>query len=267
MNEPEAAVTGQVSTSAAQIYESFFVPALFDQWTQPVLDTAGLAAGHHVLDVGCGTGILARSAARRVAGSGSVDGIDINEGMLTVARRTPAPVTWHHGPAEHLPFPDASFDRVVSQFALMFFADQAAGLTEMARVTRPGGTITIATWAGIDQSPGYATMIELLRRLFGDRVAAALMAPFTLGTEAKLKALTRELLPNTAITRHEGLARFDSLEAWVHTDVRGWTLADLIDDDQYDELLAAAETELAEFVDHNGHVRFPTPALIATAER
>lgn len=265
MDELDSATTGQVKAAAAEIYDSFFVPALFDQWPLRVLDTAGLSAGDDVLDVGCGTGILARAAARRLAGSGSVVGIDVNDGMLAVANRVPEPVSWQRAPAEDLPFLDKSFDRVISQFALMFFTDQAAGLTEMARVTRPGGTITIATWAGIDQSPGYAAMVDLLARLFGDEPAGALMTPFSLGTEDKLKELMRRILPNTIVTTHEGQARFDSLEAWVHTDVRGWTLADMIDDDQCAELLAAARTELAEFVDADGCVRFPAPALIATA--
>ena len=265
MNESDAATHGQVIQSAAEIYEAFFVPALFDQWPERVLDTAGLSTGDDILDVGCGTGTLARTAARRLDGSGSTTGIDINDGMLTIARRTPEPVTWRHGPAEHLPFPDQSFDRVVSQFALMFFADQTTSLTEMARVTRPGGTITIATWASIDQSPGYAAMVHLLQRLFGDKAAAALMAPFTLGTEDKLHDLIDKTLPNATVRLHQGLARFDSLEAWVHTDVRGWTLADMIDDGQYAQLLASAKTELADFVDHNEQVRFPAPALIATA--
>ena len=264
MSELDAANTGQVTATAAETYEAFFVPALFGQWPDRVLDIAGLATGDEVLDVGCGTGIVARAAARRLDGSGSVTGMDINDGMLDVARRAPESVTWRHGPAEHLPFPDQTFDRVVSQFALMFFADQAAALAEMARVTRPGGTITIATWASIDQTPGYAAMIDLLQRLFGHDTAAALQAPFTLGTEDQLTVVLSDVLPDTTITRHEGVARFDSLEAWVHTDIRGWTLADMIDDRQYAELLAAAQTELAAFAEHDGRVRFPAPALIAT---
>lgn len=265
MNELDAATHGQVNQSAAEVYEAFFVPALFGQWPERVLDAAGLAPGDDVLDVGCGTGILARAAARRLNDSGSVTGIDINDGMLTIARRAPEPVTWRHGPAEHLPLPDQSFDRVVSQFAVMFFADQKAGLQEMARVSRPGGTITIATWACVDQSPGYAAIVELLQHLFGDEAANALMAPFSLGTKDKLHDLIDEILPNAAVTLHQGLARFDSLEDWIHTDVRGWTLADMITDDQYTELLAAAKTELADYVDDNEQVRFPAPALIATA--
>lgn len=267
MSERDAASAGQISDPAAEIYETFFVPALFGQWTDTVLDAAGLVAGEDVLDVGCGTGVLARAAARRLDGSGSVTGVDINDGMLAIASRTADAVAWHRAPAERLPFSDRSFDRVVSQFAAMFFADQQASLREMVRVTRPGGSITLATWASIDQSPGYAAMIELLQRLFGDEAAAALMAPFTLGSEAELRRVTRATLPEVVITRHSGTARFDSLEAWVHTDIRGWTLADMIDDEQYATLLAAAKTDLADFVDADGRVSFPAPALVATSSR
>ena len=265
MNEPNLASTGQVTASAAETYEAFFVPALFGQWPDPVLDAARLAAGDDVLDVGCGTGILARTAARRLDQSGSVVGLDINDGMLAVARRSPERVTWQHGSAEHLPFLDCSFDRVVSQFALMFFVDQHAAIEEMVRVTRPGGTVTMATWASIEQSPGYAAMVELIHQLFGHEAADALMAPFTLGTEDKLRQVIDKTLPNATVTCHPGQACFDSLEEWIHTDVRGWTLADLITDEEQTELLAAAKTALASFVDGDGRVRFPAPALIVTA--
>lgn len=265
MNELDPASTGQLTPSAAEIYEDFFVPALFTQWTEAVLDGAGVSAGDDVLDVGCGTGILARAACRRLSGFGTVTGVDINDGMLKVARRLSKAVDWRHGPAEHLPFPRRSFDRVISQFALMFFADQSAGIREMTRVTRPGGTITIATWASIDQSPGYAAMLDLVQRVVGDEAAAALQAPFSLGTEHRLLDISADILPNATITRHEGRARFDSLEAWIHTDVRGWTLAELVTDDDYEHLVAAARTDLAQFVDDDGQVRFPTPALILSA--
>ena len=164
MSKLDAATTGQVTATAAETYETFFVPALFGQWPDRVLDVAGLSAGDDVLDVGCGTGIVARAAARRLDGTGSVTGVDINDGMLTVARRACEPVTWQLGPAEELPFAARSFDRVVSQFALMFFADQTAAVAEMARVVRPGGTVTVVTWAGIEQSPGYAAMVGLLEQ-------------------------------------------------------------------------------------------------------
>ena len=73
---------GQVSASAAEVYDAFFVPALFEQWTDVLLDVADVRPGHRVLDVGCGTGVLARAAHARVGAHGHVAGLDPNDGML-----------------------------------------------------------------------------------------------------------------------------------------------------------------------------------------
>jgi ubiquinone/menaquinone biosynthesis C-methylase UbiE len=261
------AASGQVTATAAEVYDEFFVPALFGQWTEPVLDAARVGAGDRVLDVGCGTGVLARAAAARVGRAGDVVGLDRNEGMLAVARRSAEPITWMHGLAEQLPFPDAGFDRVVSQFVVMFLDDPSAGVAEMARVLAPGGMVTVATWAEVTQSPGYAAMVELLRRVVGPEAAEALLAPFTLGTPALLEDLLAPSFPDVAVTRHEGVARFDSIDAWLHTDIRGWTLADMIDDATYAALLTEAEDVLTDYTDEAGRVSFPAPALLATAAR
>lgn len=265
MNEHASLSTGQVTGSAAEIYESFFVPALFGQWPERVLDAAELQAGDALIDVGCGTGIVARAAAERLAGTGSVTGVDINEGMLAVARSASDSIDWRSAPAEALPFDDGTFDRAVSQFVLMFLPDPTAAVAEMRRVVRPGGSVTVATWSDITESPGYDAMVKLLDRLFGTTVAEALLAPFTLGSESKVIAVAQDVLPDIAVVRHQGEAHFVSLDAWMHTDVRGWTLADMIDDEQFTELLAAARSDLAEFVQPDGSVRFAAPALIASA--
>jgi len=117
--------TFQLSAVAAEAYESTFVPALFAEWAPHLCDLAGVRPGQRVLDVACGTGIVARVAADRLAGAGRVVGVDLNEAMLAVARRVRPDVEWRQGDAEALPFPPASFDRVLCQMALMFFPDRA----------------------------------------------------------------------------------------------------------------------------------------------
>ena len=257
----------RMAVSAAEVYDEFFAPALFDQWPERVLDVAAVAPGQRVLDVGSGTGILSRAAARRVGDQGHVVGLDPNPGMLTVARRSVEPIEWREGVAESLPFEDGSFHRVVSQFAAMFFTDAETAISEMTRVLGPAGRVAIATWASLEETPGYAAMVGLLDRLFGEEAADALRAPFTFGNVGRMKDLLSTSLSGVEVEVFDGTARFPSIERWVFTDIKGWTLAEMIDDDQYAALLAAAESELARFTDVTGAVSFPTPALIASGKR
>ncbi len=256
---------GQVNTAAAEIYEAFFVPALFGQFPEPVLDHAGVAADARVLDVGCGTGFLARAAHRRVGPKGAVAAVDPNDGMLAVARRSEPSIDWRSGVAESLPFDDGSFDHTVSAFATMFFTDRTAALSEMTRVTDAGGTVTIATWSGLDRTPGYEAMVALIADELGDEAANALRAPFALGRLDDVRHLLTPLGSDVRVDEIDGTARFASIASWVHTDVRGWTLADLVDDAAEATLVARAERELARFVSTDGSVEFPSPAIVGTA--
>jgi SAM-dependent methyltransferase len=257
---------GQVSQSAAEVYEEFFIPALFQQWAKQVANAAHLQPGQRVLDVACGTGILARTVAEYVGKSGSVVGLDVNEGMLAIAAQKAPHIEWRQGKAETLPFDDNSFDAVVSQFGLMFFEDRQEALNEMKRVLRPGGHLAVAVWDTLDNSPGYAAMVELLRQLFGEQAANALRSPFILGDVNQLRSLFHDAgIPNAEITTRHGSAHFPSIESWVYTDIKGWTLADMIDDAQYRLLLNEAQKALSPFVTDDGSVIFNAPAHIISA--
>jgi SAM-dependent methyltransferase len=260
--------TGQVTGSTAEIYDKFFLPALFERWAEPVCEAADIRPGDHALDVACGTGVLALEAKRRVGEGGIVCGLDCNPGMLAVARGKSAAIVWEEGRAEELPFADNSLDAVVSQFGLMFFADRKKALSEMWRVLRPGGRLAVAVWAGLERVPGYMAMVTLLDRLFGAETADALYAPYCLGEEKALARLFAAAgIADARVTLHDGPARFLSVASWVHTDIRGWTLADAIDDAQFERLLAEAETEFQDFVAADGTVSFAHPALIVTASK
>jgi SAM-dependent methyltransferase len=256
---------GQVATSAAEVYEEFFVPALFGAWPKIVLAEAAVGSGHRVLDVACGTGVLARQAMSQVGEDGTVVGLDANAGMLAVAKRMEPQIEWKLGIAEDLPFANRSFDRVVSQFGLMFFTDPHRAITEVARVTKAEGRVAIATWASLEETPGYADLVDLLDQLFGDEAAAALRAPYLMGDPFDLESVVASALPDAQVTRHDGVARFESIDDWVHTDIRGWTLSEMIDDAGYARLLGEARRRLARYTDENGRVAFSAPALIATA--
>jgi SAM-dependent methyltransferase len=257
---------GQVTRSAADIYEEFFVPALFEEWAPRVTKAAELKPGQRVLDVACGTGVLAREAARCVQPGGTVTGLDRNEVMLTVARRIAPGIDWRLGRAEALPFPDSSFNAVVSQFGLMFFEEREGALKEMWRVLKPGGRLAVAVWDVLDHSPGYADMVALLQRLFGEKIANELKAPFVLGDKSAFADLLNSAgISGIKIQTPAGSARFPSIQSWVHTDVKGWTLADLIDDKQYRLLQSEAARDLKRYVKSDGTVSFAAPAHVATA--
>ncbi|AZQ68357.1 methyltransferase domain-containing protein [Silicimonas algicola] len=263
-----AAAAGQVSKSAAEIYDEFFVPALFGPWAGPLCDAVEVGPGKDVLDIACGTGATTREAAERVGPSGRVVGLDRNQGMLDVARRRAPDMEWIEGLAEALPFAGGSFDRVLCQFGLMFFDQQTKALNEMARVVRPGGRIALTVWDDVARSPAYAGIIELILEMFGQDAAAALRAPFALGDKlVLLRVLEDGGLAGAKLTTATGTARFASIREWVRTDVRGWTLGDFIDDAGFEELVKAAETRLRGFAASNGTVAFPAPAHVAVWNR
>lgn len=260
---------GQVVATAAEVYDRFFVPALFQSWTSRVADVAAIQPGERVLDVACGTGILACEAAERVGPSGEVIGLDINDGMLTVARRKSRAIAWRQGDAEQLPFADGEFDAVVSQFGLMFFADRQQALREMARVVRPGGRLVVAVWDCVEQIEGYAPLADLLARLYGAEVGAAVRSPFVLGNPELLTGLFSDIDGVEKIQLHHQTStmRFPSLHAWLTTEIRGWVLADRLDDAQFTALLHEAQPVLAPYVQTDGTVALRAPAYIVSAQK
>src|SRR5690606_25088070 len=178
--------TLQAQINAARAYEALFVPALFGQWAPVVTDAAQVRPGGRVLDVGCGTGILAREIAPRTGPGGHLAGIDPGPGMLAVARQLAPAIEWREGVAEALPFPDQSFDAVASQFALMFATDRRQAVREMLRVLVPGGRLAIAVWDRLDSMPAYASEVALQERVAAGKAAAAPVAPLVPGNRKAL---------------------------------------------------------------------------------
>lgn len=141
MSEQEA---WQVTDDAVVLYERSFVPALFAPSAVLLVDAAGIGRGDRVLDVGCGTGIVAREAAKRVGPEGRVVGLDLNPRMLEVARRIAPEIEWRQGDAALLPFENGAFNVVVSQYAMMFFPDPSLALRAMWRVLASRGRLAVA---------------------------------------------------------------------------------------------------------------------------
>jgi SAM-dependent methyltransferase len=145
----------QLTGNAAELYESVLVPRVFQPWAADLVELADLRHGERVLDVACGTGVVARLAAQHAGTTGEITGLDLNAGMLLVARSLPAPpgapVTWVEASALAMPLRDASFDVVLCQQGFQFFPDKRAGLQE----ARTG-----SGWAGAAQLLGRAHSVH-----------------------------------------------------------------------------------------------------------
>jgi SAM-dependent methyltransferase len=260
--------TFQLSLAAAEAYESMFVPALFAEWAPLVADGAGLAPGQSVLDVACGTGVVAKEAASRVGASGRVVAVDVNEAMLTVARRLSVDVDWRTADACRLPFPDASFDAVVCQAALMFFPNPAAAVREMARVVNDGGTVAVQVWGSLDSQPAYGRFVEVAARHVGPAAADLLGSYWVMGDLDRLQALFVEAgLTVTATKTHVGTARFGSLQELVRIEVESTPLIERITDDVYSAILADACDALARFETPEGKAEVPIVGHVLTGRR
>ena len=157
----------EYSGPAAQLYQDFFVPAIATPASGELLRVADLQPGERVVDVACGTGVIARAAAEVVGPNGAVVGVDVAPDMLTVAAETPAigaEIEWTEGDAASLPLPDASCDVALSQMGIMFVGDKAAAASELHRVVAPSGRVAVNT-------PGQTSpVLEAMRDAIADNV-------------------------------------------------------------------------------------------------
>lgn len=176
----------------AETYEQYFVPAMFRPWTTRLLRHAALQLGDRVLDIACGTGVVARQVAPLVGMQGKVVALDMNPAMLAVARALPAPagasVSWLEGNATALPFADAAFDVVLCQHGLPFFPDRAMAAREMRRVIAPGGRALVMVLQALSRHPVF----EALMSSVATRLAlpiSAVMIPFSLPDANELAGL------------------------------------------------------------------------------
>jgi len=258
----------QAQVGAAKVYEALFVSALFGQWVSRVADAAQVQSGQRVLDVACGTGVLARAILSRAGPSGQVVGLDPDPGMLAVANELAPAVTWRQGAAESMPFPDQSFDAVVSQFGLMFFGDRQQAVREMLRVLTAEGRLAVAVWDALETMPAYAAEVALLERVAGRPAADALRAPFVLGNRDDLSRMFGNAgATSVVITTHEGTARFPSVRVMVEADLRGWlpVMGVLLTEEQIGRVLTEAEAELVKYVGPDSSVAFAVRAHVVAA--
>lgn len=199
-------------TNPAETYEQYFVPAMFRPWADVLLRHACLQAGNRLLEVACGTGVVARQAASLVGVGGSVVATDTNTAMLGVARSLPAPrgpkIDWGEANAMALPFKDGGFDAVLCQHGLQFFPDRALALREMHRVLVPAGQATSIVLQSLGRHPVFEALMESVARQLAMPLSAV-MTPFALSDTEELGTLfTLAGFRNVKIVSDSITARF-----------------------------------------------------------
>jgi len=256
---------------AAQHFAESVVEAVFAAWAQHLVERAVLQPGERVLDVGCGTGAVARAAAPHVGPTGQVVGIDSGAARIATARSLPrpegAPIQWDEGDATHMPYPDASFDVVLCQQVLHLIPDRPHALREMHRVLRPGGRLGLSVWQTMEHSPGFLPIANAVERHLGATERGKFGGNFSLGNEDELRRLIVEGgFEDLAIVQEVKIADFASREDFVQyqMDVNEarWKLAD----DAKQALVADIREGLTPYVDA-GRLRFPRGAHVVAARR
>jgi SAM-dependent methyltransferase len=268
MTTTEPSESFQIPLEAAELYEAAFVPGFFAQWAPLLCDAAGVGPGHEVLDVACGTGIVARTAAERVGPAGRVVGVDLNEAMLTVARRVAPQLEWRQGDVAALPMPAAAFDRVLCQMALMFFPDRTAALREMARVARPGATVGLLVPSRLELQPAFRPLLEMIAGHAGPDARSLLSTYFVCGDQEEMLATVKGAgLAAPDVSTFEGIYGAPTVADAVRTEIDSTPLGERISTEVYGRILADAERVLAPFVQPDGALRAPFSADVVVARR
>jgi ubiquinone/menaquinone biosynthesis C-methylase UbiE len=181
----------QFTGTAAENYERYFVPAIATPVSADLLRAADLQRGERVLDVACGTGLVARLADERVAPGGAVTGIDVAPEMIDVARTaSPARIEWRVADAAALPFDPGVYDVVLCQMGLMFMEDRGAAVREMCRVLADHGRIAVNTPGPIQ--PAFEAMEQAIVEHINPEVGGFVRAVFSMHDPDAVATLLRE---------------------------------------------------------------------------
>ena len=255
----------------AENYERFFVPAIGAPLATDLIRRAAIQPGERVLDVACGTGIVARRAAQHVGATGTVAALDVNPGMLAVARSTTPPgmsIEWHEANAEALPLPDEAFDVVLCQMGLQFVPDKPTVLREMRRVAVAGGRVLLSM-------PGpagavFTILSDALERHIGPEAAGFVQLVFSLHEITEIQQLMNVAdLRDVHIEASTGTLRLPAPKEFLWQYVQSTPLAGMVgaaDEKARAALEREVVSEWREF-EEDGALLCPLRFVVARARR
>jgi ubiquinone/menaquinone biosynthesis C-methylase UbiE len=265
----------QLRGSAPELYERCLVPTITSLWATDLVDRAAPQPGERVLDLACGTGIVARLAAAHM-GAGRIVGVDINSGMLAVARSLSADaarlIEWQEGSALALPFPDDAFDLIFCQLGLQFFPDKPGALGEMRRVLAPAGRVALSVFTAIEHTPATNALADALDHHIGAGASHTKRSEHVLSDEQELREMvTTAGFRNVAIETVTQTIRFPSAAEYVRVQLSATPLSALLDgmdNTQQRETLGAITRDLAATLDvtpDTAELTYPQEAYVLLA--
>jgi len=267
----------QLDPASAELYERFLVASVTLLWARDLIERVRLQPGARVLDVACGTGVVARLAASEVGESGRVAALDVNHGMLAVGRSMPspkgAPIEWHEGSADALPFEAGEFEVVLCQLGLQFFPNRRAALREMRRVLGAGGRVGVSVYTAIARNPAAQALAEAVDRYLGAGASDAKRSEHSLADPDQLYGLFDAAgFAAVQLETVTELVRFASVEEWVEIQFAATPLAALVadrDQEQLDHIVGLVSADvgeaLAPFATDDAF-SFPQEANVAVAD-
>jgi len=260
-------------TSSAEAYESILVPEVFRPWAEVLVREARIPDGARTLDLACGTGIVARGAARLVGARGRSTGVDIDPAMIQVAKsaalREGLQIDYLCASAGELPFEATSFDAALCQQGLQYFPEKEKALAELHRVLRPNARLVAAVWTEMQECAGNWAMITALERR--DIDAKDMRKPFSLSDPVAMRTPAEAAgFADVTVQTVRRLARFPSVKAFVEAIGQGAPSSRLalakVPPQDWSGFVADVEAQLAPW-SRGGPLEFPMAINLLSARR
>ncbi len=266
--------TWQISDNSPAAYEKYLVPGFFKPWAETLTALVSPAPDSDILDVACGTGIVARTISSKVNNGIRVTGLDNNREMLEQAlqlsEKSGLELTWQQGDAHQMPFEDDRFDYLFCQQGMQFFPEPQQVLEEMYRVLKPEGTLALNIMRSINYNPAFKILADKLEEHVGDSAGTMMRAPFP---EWDPKAI-RNMVENAGfedISRHLEIiaVRFPSPEEFLRQEAASSPLAgeiESLEPETLRKLVGDLNQSLEQYQDDQGVV-FPMETVMILADK
>ncbi|MDN5001278.1 methyltransferase domain-containing protein [Bradyrhizobium sp. GCM10027634] len=262
----------QMDASAPELYERYLVPAITSVWASDLLDRILPSGSESMLDIACGTGVVARLAKLR-GHTGRLVGIDLNTAMLAVAREKSSAVEWIEGSALDLPFDANSFDVVLCQLGLQFFPDRPLALKEMVRVLKPGGRAGMSVYSAIEKTPAAHAFVQALDNWLGKSASLTKRSEHLSCDQQEVGVWAKQagfdVVDVVAVTKQ---ITFPSILDYVRFQLTATPMAALLKDKgepERERMIASIADDAASRLDHSmlagGKLTFPQESFVIAA--